>query len=283
MSFDPGVARRTHRTLEPYHGMIYFVRDAAERYAALGVTGRSGYFASRAAPMGAVSPEVVIATFFNFHPALVRAAIPSAWDHADPAALVEARLAGADAALRRLVPAAIGSPEVKEAAGLARQAAEVACEHPEGRPLFAGHVSLPWPDEDHLILWHAQTLLREHRGDGHIAAMTVEGVTGCEALVIHGATGEVPPAVLKASRAWPDDAWAATEDALRSRGWLAPDGTLTEAGHTHRAWVESRTDELAAPAWAAIGEDACARLRELVRPWSRALVESGEFGFGNDN
>ena len=281
MSFDPGVARRTHRTLEPYHGMIYFVRDAAERYAALGVTGRSGYFASRAAPMGAVSAEVVIATFFNFHPALVRAAIPSAWDHAGPAALLEARLAGADAALRRLVPAAIGTPEVKEAAGLARQAAEVASEHPEGRPLFAGHASLPWPDEDHLVLWHAQTLLREHRGDGHIAAMTVEGVTGGEALVIHGATGEVPPAVLKSSRAWPDDEWAATEARLRARGWLAADGTLTDAGRTHREWVETRTDELAAPPWATIGEDGCARLRELVRPWSRALVESGEFGFGN--
>jgi hypothetical protein len=281
MSFDPTVARKTWRTLEPYHGMIYFVRDATERYAALGITGRSGYFASRAAPMGAVPADLVIASFFNFHPGLVRSAIPAAWDQAAPPAILAARLDAADAALRRLVPEAIGSPEVKEAAGLARQAALAATQHPEGRPLFAGHAALAWPEDDHLVLWHAITLLREFRGDGHIAAMTVEGVDGCEALVIHGATGDVPPAVLKASRAWPDDAWAAAEDRVRARGWLDGDGALTDAGRQHRAGVESRTDELASPPWAPIGEDGCARLRELVRPWSRALVNSGEFGFSN--
>ncbi len=279
MPFDPTVARRTHRTLEPYHGMIYFVSDAAERYAALGVTGRAGYFGSRAAPMGQVPADVVIATFFNFHPDLVRAAVDAAWAATTPAALLKARLEGADAALRRLAPDSIGSPEVKEAAGLAREAATAACDHLEGRPLFAGHAALDWPDVDHLVLWHAITLLREFRGDGHIAALTIEGLTACEALVIHGATGEVPATVLKTSRAWPDDEWAEAEERVRSRGWLAGDGTLTEAGRVHRAWVEERTDLLAAPAWSVIGEEGCARLRELVRPWSRALVESGEFGF----
>jgi hypothetical protein len=281
-TFEPGVARKTWRTLEPFHGMIYFVSDAAERYAALGVSGRAGYFASRAAPMGAVPAEVVIATFFNFYPDLVRAAIPLAWDQASPAALVAARFEAADAALRRLVPDAVGTAEVKEAAALARQAAMAACERPEGRPLFAGHASVAWPDDDHLVLWHAVSLLREFRGDGHIAALTAEGVSGCEALVIHGATGEVAPVVLKTSRAWPDDEWAAAEGRLRDRGWLAGDGSLTDAGRAHRTWVEDRTDELAAGPWAVLGEDGCARLRELGRPWSRALVASGEFGFRND-
>jgi helix-turn-helix protein len=277
MSLDPTVARRTWRTLEPFHGMIYFVPEADERYRALGVQGRAGYFASRAAPMGAVPAEVVIATFFNFHPALVQAAIPSAWDAASPAALVAARLDAADAALRRLSPDAVGSPEVKEAAALARTAALAACDHVEGRPLFAGHASLGWPEEDHLALWHAVSLLREFRGDGHIAALTAEGVGGCEALVLHGATGDVPPAVLQASRAWPDDEWAAARDRVQERGWIDGDGAMTAPGAAHRAWVEDRTDQLAVEAWAAIGEDGCARLRELVRPWSRALVESGEF------
>ncbi|HZN14682.1 MAG TPA: hypothetical protein VFB78_10470 [Acidimicrobiales bacterium] len=282
MAFDPDAARKTWRTLEPYHGMIYFVPEAVERYAAMGVTGRAGYFASRAAPMGAVPAEVVIATFFNFYPGLVRGVIPAAWDAASPADLLAARLDAADAAIRRLVPDAVGTPEVKEAAGLAREAALVACEHVEGRSLFAGHAALGWPSDDHLVLWHAATLLREYRGDGHIAAMTVEGVGGCDALIIHSATGDVPPAVLKASRAWPDDEWAAAEDRVRSRGWLAADGSLTDAGRAHRAWVEDRTDALAAPAYATIGEDGCGRLRELVRPWSRAFVASGEFGFRND-
>jgi hypothetical protein len=281
MSFDPSVARRTHRTLEPFHGMIYFVREGTEEYAALGVTGRSGYFASRSAPMGAVAAEVVIATFFNFHPGLVRHAMTGVWERTTPEALLGARLRAVDAALRRLVPDAIGSAEVQEAAALARTAAAAACEHPEGRALFAGHAQLEWPADDHLVLWHALTLLREFRGDGHIAALTVEGLTACEALVVHGATGEVPPAVLKASRAWPDDEWVAAENRVRARGWLADDGSLTEAGRASRQWVEDRTDTLAAPAWEAIGEGACARLRELVRPWSKALVSSGEFGFGH--
>jgi hypothetical protein len=281
MSFDAVTARKTWRTLEPFHGMIYFVRDAEERYGALGLKGRAGYFASRSAPMGAVPADVVIATFFNFYPALVRSVIPSAWAIASPSQLLEARLGAADAALRRLVPAAVGTSEVKEAAGLARAAADAACRRPEGRPLFAGHAALPWPDDDHLILWHATTLLREFRGDGHIAALTTEDVDGCGALVIHGATGEVPSAVLQSSRAWPDEEWKAAEDRLRSRGWLDGSGALTDAGRAHRTWVEDRTDELASGPWATIGEDGCARLRELVRPWSKALVESGEFGFRN--
>jgi hypothetical protein len=213
---------------------------------------------------------------------LVRGVIPAAWDQTSPGDLLAARLDAADAALRRLVPDSVGTPEVKEAAALARDAAMVACDHVEGRALFAGHAALDWPSEDHLVLWHAVTLLREFRGDGHIAALTAEGVDGCEALVIHGATADVPPAVLKMSRAWPDDEWAAAEKRLRARGWLTSDGALTDAGRAHRTWVEDRTDALAAPAWAVIGEDGCARLRDLVRPWSRALVASGEFGFGNN-
>lgn len=282
MTFDPTLARRTHRTLEPYHGMIYFVSDAVDRYAAIGVTGRSGYFASRSAAMGAVPAEVVIATFFNFHPELVRRAMDGVWKTTSPPAILAARLDSVDAALRRLAPDAVGTPEVKEAAGLAREAAMAACDHPEGRPLFAGHASLPWPDDDHLVLWHALTLLREFRGDGHIAALTLQGLSGCDALVMHGATGEVPPAVLQSSRAWPDDEWAAAEERLQARGWLAADGSLTSEGREQRDWAEVHTDVLAVPAWGAIGEDACGRLRELVRPWSRSLVESGEFGFRND-
>src|SRR5205823_11056006 len=128
-------------------------------------------------------------------------------------------------------------------AGIARAAAD-ACQ-PEGRPLFAGHASLAWPDQPHLVVWHAITVLREYRGDGHIAAMVAEGVTGCQALVIHGATGDVPNAVLQSSRAWPDDEWALAADELRTRGWLDESGALTDAGRTHRQWVEDRTDALA--------------------------------------
>jgi hypothetical protein len=275
---EPGISRRMLRTLEPYHGMIYFVPEARAAYEAIGLSGRRmGYFASRAAAMGAVPAEVVIATFFNFHPGLVRRSIPLAWERATPAAIVAARLEAVDAALRRVLGGAVDSDEMREAAALARDAA-AGC-YPEGRPLYAGHASLPWPDAPHLELWHAQTLLREFRGDGHIAAMVAEGITGPEALVIHGATGDVPNEALQQSRAWPDDEWNAATELVRARGWLAPDGTLTPAGQKSRQWVEGRTDELMLGCWERLGEDSCARLRELVRPFSRA-ISSDAFDFG---
>src|SRR5437588_6928552 len=157
---DPAVARKTWRTLEPLHGLIYFAPEATERYAALGIDGRAGYFASRAAAMGPVSAEVVIATFFNFNPELVRAGIPAAWQATTTDKVLAARLEAADAALRRALGDAVDAPEMARAAALARTAAEAACERVEGRPLFGGHARLDWPDEPHLVLCHAQTLLR---------------------------------------------------------------------------------------------------------------------------
>ena len=280
---DPVVARKTWRTLEPIHGLVYFAPEAAERYAGLGIEDRAGYFASRAAPMGPVGAGVVIATFFNFNPDLVRAAIPTAWHTASTDKILDARLEGANAALRRALGDAVGTPEMAEAAALARTAAEAATEHVEGRPLFAGHAGLDWPDEPHLVLWHAQTLLREYRGDGHVAALTVAGLTGIEALVVHAATGEVSAAVLKATRAWSDEQWGAGVDAVRSRGWLA-DGDelrLSASGAAHRQEVEDVTDRLAVPAYSALGDEACADLRRLARPFSQAVVASGTFGFGS--
>ncbi len=271
---DPVVARKMLRTLEPYHGWVYFAPEPRDAYASLGVTdGRMGYFGSRSAAMGAVNAEVVIATFFNFHPDLIRRSIPMVWDIVSPADLLTARLKGADAMLRRILGEAIESDEMREAAELAHRAAE-ACS-PEGRPLFAGHAGLDWPTEPHLVLWHAQTLLREYRGDGHIVELTAAGLDGCEALVTHGAAGDVAPAVLQRSRSWSDEEWKAAISRLQARGFVQADGTFTNAGRAQRDGIEHRTDVLAMKPWDAIGEDSCTRLRELVRPWSRAIVESG--------
>jgi hypothetical protein len=286
---DPTTARKTWRTAEVIHGMIYFAPEAAARYASLGfpaqvagvdaakIPGRMGYFASRGAALGPASAELIIATFFNFNPVLVRAVIPEAWSFADPASVLDARLDAADAALRRYLGGSIGGPAIEELATLVRRAADAAAEHPEGRPLFAAHASLPWPDDPHLVLWHAQTMLREFRGDGHVAALLLEDLAGVDALVIHGATGEVPPAVLQQTRAWPDDEWGAAVERMRSRGFLEPRGdlALTDAGRTHRQWVEDRTDHLSIPAYAVLGEDGCTRLRELARPLSAAIIEAG--------
>lgn len=274
---DHVLARKMHRTLEPYHGLVYFVPEAAAAYERLGVTGRSGYFASRAAAMGAVGAEVVIATFFNFRPELVRRSMAGVWDQVTPEAMTSARREGVDDALRRLLGPALDTPELLEAATLARRAATDL--EPAGRPLFAAHAELAWPDEPHLVLWHAQTLIREFRGDGHIACLVEAGVaTGCEALVQHAASGEIPAEVLRSSRDWSTEEWAAAVEALRSRGWVDAEGVATAEGRSVRERIEQRTDELAMAPWRRIGVDDADRLRALVRPWSRAIVAGGGLG-----
>jgi hypothetical protein len=275
---EPALARTAWRTAEPIHGMIYFAPEAHRRYAALGLHERMGYFASRAAPLGPVGADPVIATFFNFNPQLVRAAIPAAWRIATPEAILRTRLEAADAALRRAcAPDLLASPDMAEAAGLARRAAESASEHPEGRTLFAATSALPWPAEPHLVLWHAQTLLREYRGDGHVAALLLTGCSGIEALVLHAATGVVAAEILRRTRGWSATEWDTTVDRLRSGGLLeaGEELALTATGRAQRQWVEDRTDLLAAPAYAVLGGAGCARLVELAGRISRAVTEAG--------
>jgi hypothetical protein len=272
------LARKTWRTAEPLHGMIYFVPEAAEAYAALGITGTNGYFASRAAPMGAVSAEVVISTFFNFKPDLVHAAIPGAWDIASPEDLVRARLSAVDRAYRRLLgDDVVDSDEMARAAELARTLAEDASTRVEGRPLCAGHTRLSWPQQPHLVLWHAQSIMREFRGDGHIALLVTHGLSGIEALVTHGADGEVPLGLLRSTRGWSDQEWAAAVASLRQRGWLAAGSgdqtTFTDWGAAQRQEIEAETDRLAAAPYANLGDEGCAELRSLTRPWSRVVSE----------
>ena len=271
------MARKMWRTLEPYHGLIYFAPEATAAYEALGVMGFDGYFASRAAPMGAVPAEVVVATFFNFNPAIVHHAIPAAWEATTPEALLEARLNAASDALRRAAGDLLDDPSVARAAELARTATD-GCTA-AGRPLYGGHASLPWPDEPVLALWHAITLLREFRGDGHIACLVEAGLDGIDALVFHAASGEVPREALQGSRQWDDASWDASVTSLGARGYVEPDGAFTEAGAALRQRIEDRTDELALAPWAALGEEACDELRSLVRPLSKAIVGSGSVGF----
>lgn len=213
---DNATIRQTHRTLEPYHGMIYFVPEAPAAYADLGVHARGGYFGSRSAAYGEVASEIVVATFFNFHPDLVRTSLAQAWSATTPAAMLTARLAAVDAALRRVLGERLDAPQVVEAAGLARAAA-AGCVA-DGHPLYAAHAAQPWPDAPHLQLWWAQTLLREFRGDGHIAAMVTQGLGGLEALVIHAATGVISRAALQSSRAWSDEEWVLGVRELTERG-----------------------------------------------------------------
>jgi hypothetical protein len=274
MTVTPDIARRTWRSLEAFHGMIYFSADAAARYEALGLPGPSGYFASRSAAMGTASAEIVIATFYNFNPALVRTALPSAWQITSPEKVLEARLAGADATLREILGAEVlGSPEMARAAALNRQAAESAAGDLTGRPLYAAHTTLPWPDEPHLVLWRAQTLLREYRGDAHVAALLTAGLSGIEALITHAATGNISARGLRVSRGWSEESWQEAVEGLRERGWLTAEATLTPLGQEGRQQIEDTTDRLAVLPSAALGADDCAELRALAAPLATPLID----------
>lgn len=271
------MARDLFRSLEPCHGIVYVAAERAAIYGRLGLEpGAMWYFATRAAALGPASAELVRATFYDFFsPHVVQGVIPEAWRRAPPERVIGARLAVADGALRRLLGARADGPEVAEAAELAREAAS-ACP-PAGRPLFAAHAALPWPVEPHLVLWHAQTLLREFRGDGHVATLLGTGISGLEAHITYEATGAMPAGILQATRGWSDDAWEAGRARLRERGWLDGAGRLTAAGREVREDVERRTDELAMAPWRHLGPAGCARLRELGRPLSAVLVASGDF------
>lgn len=280
---DSGIVRRLWATLEPLHAMIYFVPEASDAWQELGFTHpRMGYFAQRSAAMGAVAAPVVSATFYNFNPTTVERFIPAAWDIAPPAEVVERRYRAADAALRRLLGEAVASPEMEWAADTALRTAR-ACP-PDGRALFAAHAGHPAPDEPHLRLWHAITLLREFRGDGHVTALVSAGLSGLEAVVSYCATGDLfDEDYFRRSRGWTAEDWAAGEDSLRDRSWLDAAGELTGAGLAGRQAIEVETDRLAARPWQVLDGDTATRLADTVRPWSKLIVDADVIGGGGRN
>jgi hypothetical protein len=273
------LAARLQRAMEPYQSMVYMVPEGAAEYEAIGLdAGRMGYFASRSAPMGAVGAATVAAAFYSFSPDLVAQFIPRAWTLASTEEIIAARWRVADTALRRLLGDGISSPEVQEAAVLIERAAGGLSV--SGRPLFAGHTELEWPDEPHLRLWLGASLLREYRGDGHIAALTAAELSGIEAHITFIATGRsFTPATGQGSRGWTDEQWAGGIGGLRRRGLLAdgPELALTPAGAQLRDGVETETNRLAMAPWRQLGEEGTETLRRLVAGLSWRIVDAGTF------
>ena len=275
---DPWFARRAWRHLETLHAVVYFAPEKKAVYDAAGLRGGwMGYFAGRAAPLGAVSAEVVTAVFYNFHPAMVSRSLPDAWSFSSPERVLEARLQVVDQALGRLLGDVDGT--LAEAAALCQDAAG-GCDL-AGRPLFAANAALPLPGEPHLRLWHATTMLREHRGDGHVAALVAAGLDGCEAHLTLAGTGTVPASELQPHRGWSDDEWREARDRLVERGLLDDGGMLTPAGAEVRGWVEERTDEAALAPWLSLGKVASERLLTLLEAPVRRVVEGGGVPFPN--
>ncbi|GAA2910258.1 hypothetical protein GCM10010517_76730 [Streptosporangium fragile] len=274
---DSNIPRTMWRLLEPLHAVLYFTPEGRTSADAVGMRGFwMGYFATRAAPLGPVGPDAVTAAFHGFPPAHVARALPDAWTFATPGDVLRARLDGADAALRRLLTdAVVESDDVRAAADLAWEAAGHA--DVAGRVLAAANRALPAPEEPHLRLWQAATTLREHRGDGHVAALVVHGVSPVEAHLLKVAAGETDLAQLRVARRWDDGDWDAAAEALRERGWTDASGRLTAEGARQRDRIEQLTDGAAARPWRTLGEERTAALARLLHPLTTAVRASDAF------
>ncbi len=266
------IARRLHDRIEPVHAVTYFAPEARAALDDLGYRGFwMGYVAARSAPLGAVPAEVVTAAFYNFAPERVAKALPAAWDVAPPAAALRARQESAVAALRRCGVTDDEAGAVADLGAKALAGADVG-----GRPLFAANRALDWPDEPLARLWHTTTLLREHRGDGHVAVLVAEGVSGRECNVLHAAAGGVSEEMIKRSRDYDDAQWAHHQSALRRRGLLDDRGELTVSGRELKQRIEERTDAVALPALDALADDEVEALFAALTPITRKVVATGD-------
>jgi hypothetical protein len=273
MPREPELARRFFDRFEPVHAVTYFAPEARAALDGLGYRGFwMGYFAARSAPLGIAPHEVVTAVFYNFAPERVAKALPAAWQIAGPEAALQARQQSALAALRRY---GLGSAEnIRVAAELAGKAARHA--PLDGRPLFAANLALPWPDDPLAALWHAATLLREQRGDAHVAVLGAAGISGRESNVLHAAAGNVPRDYIARTRDYDETAWRHHEQRLAERGLLNDDGSLTAAGRVLKDQIESTTDALALSALDALSDDEVQALFQALTPITRTVVAGGD-------
>jgi hypothetical protein len=201
---------------------------------------------------------------------MVARAFPDVWTRISPDALLRERLGSAVRALHEHA-GPIAPADAAGTAALLRRVVEAL--DPAGHPLGAANAGLPWPDDPVAALWHAATVLREHRGDGHVAVLTAARLDGCAAHVLRDAA-DGSRALTQPNRGWTDEEWQAATERLCSRGLLHPDGALTEDGARLRRFVERRTDEIAAAAWVVLDADERTHVRRSLLPLARRLAGS---------
>ena len=231
---------------EPIHAVTYFAPEAREHFEAIGLRGFwRGYFAGRAAPLGTVDAAPVVASFFSFAPVMVARAVPDVWTRATTDAALQARQAGAVAALRPLwhdIPAR----DIEAAADFLEKAcASLDC---AGRVLAAANRALPRPDDPIAHIWQATTTLREHRGDGHVAALVNAGRDGCTTLVWRAAL-DLARDDLQPNRGWTDEEWESARQRLVDDGWLGRNGRPSSDGIEAWERIERATDLAAEAPW----------------------------------
>ncbi|MDQ6696120.1 MAG: hypothetical protein M3Z46_01515 [Actinomycetota bacterium] len=275
---EPARSRVIWQGLEHLNAVTYFAPECRAATDSLGLRGFwAGYFANRAAPMGAVSTGVVEAMFFNFHPSRVRKAIPEVWDTASPPQLVASRRTAAAAALRRmLAPVDHLGRELVPSLTRCIDAADGA-----GRVLFSANREVPATGDPVEDLWQAATAMREHRGDGHVSVLTAEGLDGCEVHVLFAATAGVPAELMQTSRGWSPDDWKAATRRLVDRRLMQPQGAPTERGAALRAGIEVRTDELAARPYQVLSDEEVDQLIKMTAHAAQAIAATALIPYPN--
>jgi hypothetical protein len=269
-------ARRMFELLEPICLVTYFADESNEELAALGHrTYWDGYFAARAAPLGRVPAQVVHAAFYSFAEGEAARHIPSAWETVPPETSFAAWRRGSAASVRRILGAELAdSPGLVRAADLATKAATGA--PTEGRVMYAGWRALEVPGDPVTRLWHAATMLREHRGDGHVTALVAAGVGGTEAHVLSAlAHGIYPAESFGRIHHLPKKRLAAVMAGLRERGLVDADGRFTDAGRQTQERIEAMTDELATPPYDALTPAELDELIAELEPLTATLVAAG--------
>ena len=270
------MARRMFELVEPIGVIPYAADEPNEAMFALGFTNYwDTYFAGRAAPLGLVPAEVVDALFYNFAPGEVARHIPKVWRTTTPDAAIAARQAGCVKALRRILGDQVESPAFARAADLLLKAATSAPF--EGRPMYAALRSIPVPDEVVARLFHAASLLREHRGDGHIAALVVDGVGGLEAHVLLALDLGMPAERFGRIHHLPAPQIAAVVGGLRDRGVIGDDGRLSDLGRAVKQRVEERTDDLAALPYESLEAHELDELMTTLEPLATLLLAAQDF------
>ena len=248
------IARRMFELVEPIGAIPYTADEPNEAMFALGFTNYwDTYFAGRAAPLGHTPAEVVHALFYNFAPGEVARHIPKVWRTTTPAAAIAARQVGCAKALQRILGDRVDAPAFARAAELLVKAATSAPF--EGRPMYAALRAIPVPDDAVGRLFHAASLLREHRGDGHIAALMSEGVGGLEAHVLFALDVDMPAHKFGRIHHLPQAQLAAVIDGMRDRGVIGEDGWLSKQGRLVKQRVEALTDDLAATPYESLEPD----------------------------
>ena len=274
MARTPNLARRLFERFEPVHAITYFAPESREAAVALGFRSFwSGYFVMRSAPLGPVPPRVVEAVFYNFASQRVAKSLAGVWDIATPDQALAARQGGAVAALQRY--GLVADDNLRTAADLLARMARAASV--DGRPLFAALSAVPWPDEPVAALWHAATLLREQRGDAHVAALVAAGITGRESNVLHVAAGRTTRERVVATRDYDDAEWAAVTAQLAARGLLTADGELTAAGQELKDDIEYRTDAVSLPALDVLSDHEVETLFQVLTPIARQVIAGGDY------